>query len=117
MTGTSGSITMTLQRQISELNGQVAQIATDVVEIKSVVQRMDDRVRQVEHNDAGAHPLMESRIDAAWRRLEEHDKRIENLSQIVARLDHTNRLMTWLGGILGSTVVIWLLTQILGVIR
>ena len=74
-------------------------------------------MRKLENNEAGAHPLMESKIDAAWRKIDEHEKRLEMLTQVVNKLDQSNRLMAWLGGILGSTVLIWLVTQILGVVK
>jgi predicted RNase H-like nuclease (RuvC/YqgF family) len=106
-----------LQRQISELSARVQQIACDIAEIKETLKAVEERVRKLENYEAGAHPLMESRIDAAWRKLEEHDKRIDNLAQIVARLESSNRILSWLGGILGSTVLIWLVTQILQVIK
>ena len=102
-----------LQRQIAELSARVNEIANGVVEIKTMLRQVEERVRKLENNEAAAHPLMESRIDAAWRKLEEHDQSINTLKDVVARLDHSNRLMAWLGGILGSTVVIWLVTQIL----
>lgn len=106
-----------LQRQLTELNARVYQVACDVGEIKTMLHQIEERVRKLENNEAGVHPLMESKIDAAWRKLEEHDKRIENLTEIVSRLNHSNKIMTWLAGILGSTVIIWLISQILGVIR
>jgi len=106
-----------LQRQIAELNARLEQVARDVSEIKQMLRAVEERVRALENHEAGAHPLMESRIDAAWRKLEEHDKRIDALTQVVSRLDHSNRLMAWLGGILGSTVLIWLVTQILQAVK
>lgn len=103
-----------LQRQISALSTRLDQVAADVSEIKIMLKDIEARVRKLETYEAGAHPLMENKIDAAWRKLEEHDRRIDNLTNIVAKLDQSNRLMAWLGGILGSTVLIWLVTQILG---
>ncbi len=108
---------LSLQRQISDLTARLDQVARDVSEIKQMLRAVEERVRALENHEAGAHPLMESRIDAAWRKLEEHDKRLDTMNQIVSRLDHSNRLMAWLGGILGSTVLIWLVTQILQVVK
>jgi hypothetical protein len=72
---------------------------------------------ELENDEAGAHPLMESRIDAAWRKIEEHDRRMKTLEDMAARLDHNNRLLSWLGGILGSTVIVWLVMQILQTVK
>ena len=110
-------VNVNLQKQISDLSARLNQVAADVLEIKMMLRDIEARVRQLENNEAGSHPLLNSRIDAAWRKIEEHDRRIEYLSQVIAKLDQSNRLLTWLGGILGSTVLIWLVTQVLGVLK
>lgn len=113
-----GRVTNTnLQSQITELSARVNQIVSGIDDIKTMLRQMEERVRRLENNEAGAHPLMESRIDAAWRKIDEHDKRLDTLTQMVGKLDQSNRLMAWLGSILGSTVLIWLVTQILQLLR
>jgi len=104
---------MALQRQITEFATRMEQVARDVAEIKQMLHGIEERVRALETHEAGSHPLMENRIDAAWRKIEEHDRRIKTLEDMVVKLDHSNRLLSWLGGILGSTVIVWLVTQIL----
>ncbi len=104
-------------RQIAELTTRVNRIAEDVAEIKQMLKAIEERVRVLENQEAGSHPIMESRIDAAWRKLDEHDKRLDNLTHVVSRLDQSNKLIAWLGGLLGSTVLIWLITQILQAIK
>jgi predicted RNase H-like nuclease (RuvC/YqgF family) len=106
-----------LQRQIIELTGRVNQIACGIDDIKNMLKNMEERIRKLENDEAGAHPLMESRIDAAWRKIEEHDRRMKTLEDMAARLDHNNRLLSWLGGILGSTVIVWLVMQILQTVK
>jgi len=106
-----------LQRQIIELTGRVNQIACGIDDIKDMLKHMEERIRRLENNEASTHPLMESKIDAAWRKIDDHEKRLETLTQVVNKLDQSNRLMAWLGGILGSTVAIWLITQVLGLIK
>lgn len=99
------------------LDARLTELCNGIGAIKAMLQTIEERVRKLENNEAGMHPLMESRIDAAWRKLEDHDRRIELLAQTVARLDHSNKLIAGLGSILASTVVIWLVTQILQVIK
>jgi len=108
---------LSLQRQITEFSTRLDQVARDVTEIKQMLRAVEERVRTLENHEAGSHPLMESRIDAAWRKIEEHDRRMKSMEDMVVRLDHSNRLMAWLGGILGSTVLVWLATQILQILR
>ena len=109
-----------LQKLISDLS---AQMREGIGEIKVTLKSIDERVRALENNEAGAHPLIDSRIDAAWRKLDEHDKRITTLTDTViemkqtdAQLQHTNKLLARLGGLLGSAVVLWLVGQILSLV-
>ena len=109
-----------LQKLISDLS---AQMREGIGEIKVTLKSIDERVRALENNEAGAHPLIDGRIDAAWRKLDEHDKRITTLTDTViemkqtdAQLQHTNKLLAWLGGLLGSAVVLWLVGQILSLV-
>jgi DNA repair exonuclease SbcCD ATPase subunit len=109
-----------LQKLISDLS---AQMREGIGEIKVTLKSIDERVRALENNEAGAHPLIDSRIDAAWRKLDEHDKRITTLTDTViemkqtdAQLQHTKKLLAWLGGLLGSAVVLWLVGQILSLV-
>jgi predicted RNase H-like nuclease (RuvC/YqgF family) len=108
---------LSLQRQIAEFSAHLDQIAVGITEIKQMLNGIEERVRALENREAGSHPLMESRIDAAWRKLDEHDQRIKALEEMIVSLHNSNRLMAWLGGILGSTVLIWLITQLLEVIK
>lgn len=103
-----------LQKQISDFGARLNQVADGVAEIKRMLQDIEKRVRNLEQSDAGSHPLMQSRIDSAWRKIDEHENDIKTLKAAIARLETSNRLLAWLGGILGSTVIIWLVTQILG---
>ena len=121
MADTSDRVSNTaLQKLISDLS---AQMREGIGEIKVTLKSIDERVRALENNEAGAHPLIDSRIDAAWRKLDEHDKRITTLTDTViemkqtdAQLQHTNKLLAWLGGLLGSAVVLWLIGQILSLV-
>jgi len=103
---------ITLQKQIAVVSMQIEKIAQDILEIKEKICTLEERMRLIETNQAGSHPLLEAKIDAAWRRLEEHERKLE----IVSKLEQSNKMLTWLGGILGSTVLIWLITQILEIL-
>lgn len=102
-----------LQKQISDLG---LQLRSDIGEIKAMLKSIEDRVRTLETNEAGSHPLIESRIDLAFREIEQTKTRITVMEKMVGRLDHANRLLTWIGGLLGSAVLTWLIAQILAVI-
>lgn len=82
-----------------------------------MLKSIEDRVRKLENEEAGTHPLIENRINNAWLKLDDHEKRLTDLTDIIRKLQHANTIMSWLGGLLGSTIVIWLVTLILQAIK
>lgn len=106
-----------LPHQMAEVVARVDQIVNGIDDIKRLLQQLEERVRALEHSDAASHPLMQARLDTAWQRLNDHEKRIIMLTDITTHLKHTNRTMLWFASILGSTVIVWLITQILGIIK
>ena len=115
------SNTATLQNQLNVLTNRVEQ---GFAELKEMLQGFDTRVREVEKNEASCKPLLENQISAAWRKIDEHSSEIRTLNQAVAEMNviivelkRTQSILSWLGGILGSTLVVWIMAQILGSIH
>jgi hypothetical protein len=87
-------------------------------EIKVLVRSFDERVRGVEMQEAGCQPLLSGRIDAAWRRLGEHDStfdkhdgRLKDLEAQLGRLMTMYAIFVFIGSALGLSVIalIWAL--------
>lgn len=106
-----------LQNQITQIASRIDRMAEDINEIKAMLERLDARIRALENSDASAHPLMQSRLDAAWRAIDVHESRIKRLEEVVSELRQANKLLAWVGALLGSTVLVWLITQLLQVIK
>lgn len=106
-----------LQSQIASILTRLDRMSDDISSIKAMLERMDERIRQLENSNASAHPLMQSRIDAAWQTLDEHESRIKRLEEISAELKHANKIIAWIGALLGSTVISWIVLQLLQVLR
>lgn len=87
------------------------------VQLDKVAQSINVRLGDLERREAGCQPLLQSRIDAAWRKIDDHEKKIEELTAIVVELRQANRILTWLGGVSGSAVVVWVIAQILGLVK
>jgi predicted RNase H-like nuclease (RuvC/YqgF family) len=114
---TEGRVTnLSLQRQIMEFSARLDQIARDVAEIKQTLHSVEERVRTLETHEAGSHPLMDNRIDTAWQKLKEHDDRIKMLEEMMTKLVQSNRVITWLGAVLASAMLVWLVTQVMEMI-
>lgn len=113
--------TSTLQNQINILTNRVEK---GFSELKDMLQGFDTRVREMEKQEASCKPLLDNQISAAWRKIDEHsteikvlDLAVTELKLIIVELKRTQTMLSWLGGLLGSTVVIWIVSQILGTIH
>ncbi len=103
-----------LQTQIDELGERMDE---GFKELKDMFRGFEERVRTVEQREAGCQPLIQSRLDAAWRQIDTNTSSIKMLTETIVALKHTNNILTWLGGIMGSAIIIWILGQILGLIK
>lgn len=93
-------------------------------ELKEILQGIDDRVRRLENNEAGCQPLVNNRLSEAFRQLDKHTADIKTLTDTIgqmketmAELQHANKILTWIGGLLGSALILWLVSQLLGLIK
>jgi hypothetical protein len=102
-----------LQDQIDNLG---ARMDKGFDEIKALVRSFDERVRGVEMQEAGCKPIITSRVDASWRKLDEHDttlgkhdERIKTLDKQLGRLMSMYGIFVFIGGGLGLSVIalIW----------
>lgn len=84
--------------------------------IESLVTGVESRVRGLEQREAGCQPMINQRLDQAMLKINEHDADLRTLKETIAELKHTNKILTWLGGILGSVLLVWLISQLLGLI-
>lgn len=102
-------------------------------EIKSILSDINGKQREMELREAGCSPLMTGRLDAAWRRLDDHDARIKiievempmkavrevvdaelrMINETLTEIKQTNKILTWLGGLMTTTIIVYLLNQLL----
>ncbi len=88
-------------------------MSTDIAEIKALLTGIDLRVRALEKSEAGAHPVIANRLEAAEKKLDEHDRIITRLTTLATETKQTLKAISWIGGIVGSSVMGWLVFQIL----
>ncbi len=105
-----------LQKQLINLIGKVDLMSSGIQDIKQMFKTIEERVRRLEASEAGTRPLFESKIDAAWRKLDEHEGKIQILEKGILSLQQSNKILSWVGGILGGAVILWIITQLLTLI-
>lgn len=103
-----------LQAQITALGETVSQ---GFNKLESMLNNIEERVRAIENAEAGSHPLINSRLDAVWKKVDQHEADLKVMKEDLSALKSTNRILTGLGGLLASTVIVWLVTQILAAVK
>jgi hypothetical protein len=103
-----------LQAQITALGDRMEQ---GFNKLEQIMTGVEGRVRGLEQREAGCQPIVTARMDAAWKKIDEHEVEINQMSDAIVELKQTNRLLTWLGGIVGSALLIWIVSQLMGLIR
>ena len=103
-----------LQQQITALGDRMEQ---GFAKLETIMTGVEGRVRGLEQREAGCQPIISSRLDAAWKTIDEHTAEIKRLSDAILELKQTNKILTWLGGLMGGATVLWLLGNLLGLIK
>lgn len=95
----------------AELRGLQAQIDTlgtrmekGFDEIKTMLSGYEERVRRLELHEANCSPMITSRMDAAWQKINEHARDIDEMKDAITKLTQTNSILRWILGI--STAVL-----------
>jgi hypothetical protein len=101
----------------AQLNSLGERMEKNFDEVKAMMNGFDARVREIEKGEAGCQALVSGRIDAAWKKLDEHTsslKEIENIvSQqvlVVTQLIESQRqlkdIFKWVLGIVTAVIIV-----------
>ena len=78
-------------------------------EIKNTLTDIQKRMQALELREAGCSPLMTSKLDAAFRKLDEHETKLKNLP----RMEVTAAIAAWVAGLCAASVITYLITRLL----
>lgn len=88
--------------------------------IEATLADMSSRIHGLEIREAGCNPMMGAKVDSAHRRIDALETQIRSdsatvttLRSDITELKHTARILSWLGGLLASTLIIWILGNVL----
>lgn len=114
------AIATVIQRQIDALGERME---AGFKRLEDRINDFEGRVRSVEHSEAACQPMLSGRIDAAWRQIEANTATIKSLVEtqtrqqaLIGELQHSNKIMSWVAGIAGGSLIMWFITQLLGLI-
>lgn len=111
----------------TNIQAQIDLLGTTVTagfkEIKELLISFDARMRKMETTEAGCRPLVDARLEEHGKTLSEHaqsikaiKEEVDDMQLIMVELKRTQRILSWVGGVLASTVIIWIITQLLGLV-
>jgi len=80
-------------------------------ELKEMLRSFDERLRKTEQAQAGCQPLVEMKVNAAWKKLDEHDEAITNMTKSVDKLSEIGK---WLLGIITAMIISFLIALVTG---
>lgn len=81
-----------------------------LAEIKTMLKGFEERLRALENREAGCQPIVQSRMDAAWRRLDHHDAELNKVVelhgvltrdqiQLTGQIKNLQNVLRWVLGI------------------
>jgi predicted RNase H-like nuclease (RuvC/YqgF family) len=105
-----------LQHHITELSVHLEHVSSDLCSIKEQLKSLDQRLRSIENQNSSSHPVLEIQISELQKHNIQVEKRLDILERSLLRLESSNRILTVIGGVLGTTTVTWLITQVLNMI-
>ena len=82
-------------------------------EIKEMLRDMQTRLRELETREAGASPLVNSKLDALWRKADIDTVRITALEKTAIENKQSITLTTWIGSITGGAIILFIINAIL----
>ena len=103
-----------LQSQIDKLE-KVVEKGFD--ELKCMLRKSEERVRAVENVEATCNPMTMKRLTDIENDVLANGKDIKALKEIVTGLQHTNKVLSWILGVLtvvGTSLIITLITKMVG---
>ena len=104
-----------LQTQIDNFG---ARMDKSFDELKLMLGTYENRLREMEKEGAAFRPILESRVDAAWRRLDEHTVEIKDAQKTSATAllvaDKLEGIAKWMLGIFTAVIVATVIAIISG---
>jgi hypothetical protein len=81
-------------------------------EIKDSLADIQKRMQGLELREAGCSPLMTSKIEAAFRKLDDHEIRLKAIELSLPDLKNTARLTAWVASLAASAIILYILNSI-----
>lgn len=126
-----------LGSQLAVLTERIEQQGATLIRLEQSLSAIERRLSESENHRSNfnaeyqrSHAILENKADSAHRRIDEHVQadlpkwaevdilrnEVKQLHDIVLSLQHSNRLIAWFGGLVGASIVAWIISNLLGLI-
>lgn len=103
-----------MQKQIDQIAQRMDQ---GFQRLEDLLRAYEERTRSIETREAACAPILTSKIDAAWRKLNDHESAIDALNKIVLDISQTNKILKWLLGVFTAILTALLIGIAIGQIQ
>lgn len=107
-----------------QINGLGVTMEKGFSEIKAMLAGYEARTRALEQQEAGCQPIITNKVENLALKAAETEKliaavklEVDAIRAQVQELQASNRLLKWFAGVVGSSVVVWLMANVLGLVR
>jgi len=84
--------------------------------LERILSNIEERVRCLENREAACQPTIDNKIESVERQVAAHDLEIKALRDIVRTVTQQVKWVTGIGSLMGSSVILWLVGKLLGLI-
>lgn len=137
MAATSPGTNAGIMQQLAQLMGSVSTLVERMESVIGRLTKLETMLEQSERNRnefrnqyERSHATLKAEVDAAHRRIDDHEKHTEEkvkefdtaraelkaLTDAVLELRQANKIIAWLGGLVGSALILWLVGRLLGLL-
>ena len=115
-TGGNNVSNSVIAERVGLILSELADLKKDFVEFKDCHQGFvldyERRHAVVDNSVSRAH----QRIDELQNQSSARWKEVDTLREQVLELRHANKQITWFGGLVGSSIIIWMVSQFMGLL-
>lgn len=113
-----------LETRLEHFAETLERIEKSMEAINKRLDRLDQQMQLYEKNEAGCQTLISARVDAAWRKIEEHDREViisrterAELKSRTQEVESRMKLVYWFFGLVGTAVVLDIVSRLAAITK
>lgn len=108
----------------AQINGLGERMENSFLKVERMLDAIEQRMRGLEQREAGCQPLINSRLDAAWKVIDQHTALLDTMQRsirqteaAITKLTNTNDILKWILGVFSAILAALLIALATGQAR